>query len=117
MGHDLNFWRYQECVALSHQDVCERLSGGKKVEGLVDLPIVNILTRIADSFSADWTRFGNDCWESDRGAFQLFTTDQFVHVSCYGMNGDDMNIFIDILLEFDCPLYDPQIGERFGGGP
>ena len=115
MSYDLNFWRYQDAVSLNHQDVCEQLCAGETVEGLMNLPVKHILTRIAEAFSANWTRFGNDCWESDRGAFQLYTTDQYVCVHCYGMTGDDMNIFIDILLEFDCPLYDPQVGERFDG--
>lgn len=47
------------------------------------------------------------------GAFQIFTTSQIVRFDCYGMQGADMNILIDILLDFGCPLYDPQISTRF----
>lgn len=115
MSYDLDFWRYREGVTLNHQDVYERLSDGEKVDGLIDLPVKDILTRIAEAFSADWTRVDDYSWESDRGAFQLFTTDQFVRIDCYGTNGDDMNIIVDILSEFDCPLYDPQVGQRFDG--
>ena len=41
------------------------------------------------------------------------TTPQFVRIDCYGMKGEDMNKFIDILDEYGCPLYDSQVGERF----
>lgn len=34
-------------------------------------------------------------------------------IDCYGMDGEDMNKFIDILFEYGCPLYDPQVGERY----
>ena len=41
------------------------------------------------------------------------TTSQSVMIDCYGMDGEDMNKFIDILFEYGCPLYDPQVGERY----
>lgn len=43
-----------------------------------------------------------------KGTFQIMTTPQFVR-----MEGEDMNKFIDTLDEYGCPLYDPQVGERF----
>ena len=47
------------------------------------------------------------------GSFNIFTTSQFVQFDCYDINKDDMNMLIDIMLEYGCRLYDPQIETRF----
>ena len=44
---------------------------------------------------------------------QIFTTSQIVRFDCYGMQEADMNALMDILIDFGCPLYDPQISTRF----
>ena len=87
------------------------------MDGLEELPIDLIVKRVNEVFEAEgWTKLDDQNWESDNGAFQIFTTHQFFRVDCYGMVGDDMNLFIDIGSEFGCPLYDPQTGVRFDGG-
>ncbi len=115
MSYDLDFWKYKAGVSLDHQAVYEQLSEGKEVDGLEDLPMETILARVGEVFS-DWDRLDPINFESpDRGAFQLTITRQFFRVDCSGMDGEDMNRFIDIGAEFGCPLYDPQVGERFDG--
>lgn len=115
MSYDLNFWKYSPGVYRKHQELYERLSEGYAVEGLEPLPVAEIRERIARAFY-DWERVGNDDWERNgRGAFRLFTTSQFVRIDCYGMAGTEMNKFVDILYEYECPLYDPQVARRFDG--
>lgn len=53
--------------------------------------------------------------KSGQGAFSIFTTSQIIRFDCYGMSEKDMNLLIDIMLAYDCPLFDPQINERFDG--
>lgn len=116
MSYDINFWRYKPGISLDHQEVYELLSDGKRVEGLEDLPIREMLARLESQF-ADWERLGERNFEGgNRGAFEIFTTPQFLRVDCYGMSGDDMNQIIDIANEFGCPLFDPQVGKRFDSG-
>lgn len=116
MSYDLNFWKYKPGISLDHQAVYGQLSEGEEVEGLEDLPIEALLARIGEVFS-DWEQLDRLNYESPgRGAFQLSTTRQSLRVDCYGMVGEDMNHFIDIGAEFACPLYDPQVGQRFDGG-
>ena len=116
MSYDLDFWKYKPGVMLDHQQVYERLSDGQQVEGLCDLPIVDILQRVKIVFTdAGWEQLDELNWEGDDGAFQIFTTPQFIRFDCYSMDGDDMNRIIDIADEFDCPLYDPQAGQRYDG--
>lgn len=115
MSYDLDFWKQPPGFKISAQTVYERLSDGQSVDGLEDLPIEAMVQRIADAF-ADWDRLDAMYWESSRGAFQLFTTPQFLRVDCYGMERDDLNKLIGIAGEFGCPLYDPQVGRRFEAG-
>ena len=115
MSYDLDFWKYRRGVSLDHQATYEKLSDGQAVEGLEDLPIDLMLARLKEVF-ADWEQLDGETWESDNGSFQMFTTPQLFRVDCYGMNGDDMNKIIDVADEFGCPLYDPQVNERYNGG-
>jgi hypothetical protein len=115
MSYDLNFWKYSPGVYLEHQELYERLSKGVVVEGLERLPVAQIRERIAAAFK-DWERIGDHDWEQEgKGAFRVFTTSQFIQIGCYGMEGAEMNKFIDILYEYECPLYDPQVARRFDG--
>lgn len=116
MSYDLDFWRYKTGVKLDHQKVYEQLSNGEQVDGLETLPVDKVLSRISQTF-ADWEKLDDVTFDGgDLGAFQVFTTPQFFRVDCSGMDGDEINKFIDIGNEFGCPLYDPQVGERFDGG-
>ena len=113
MSYDLCFWKYRESVSLDHQRVYERLCDGEEVEGLETLPITQVVARIRSTF-AGWQQLDECTFDGgDRGTFQLYTTPQLLRVDCYGMNGDDMNVLIDIARSFGCQLYDPQVGQRY----
>ncbi len=115
MSYDLDFWLYEdESARHDHLGVYERLSDGETVEGVREIPVARILERLASVCSAaGWTSQHRGIWEGRRGSFQVYTTAQLFRVDCYGMQGEDMNVLIDIALEFGLPLYDPQVGERF----
>lgn len=114
MSMDLNFWKYKEGVAHDNDRIYEKACcDGQPVEELERLPIDEILTRIASVFS-DWTALDKKHYEKeDQGAFEIFTTSQIVRFDCYGMQEADMNSLMDILIDYGCPLYDPQISTRF----
>lgn len=117
MSYDLDFWKYQNGTYLNHQEVYEKCSDEQIVAGLEDLPIDAILKDIQTEF-VDWkveestTDYENP---QGKGAFQVFTTRQFVRFDCYGMAGEDMNRIIDVMIKYDCPLYDPQVPQRYDG--
>lgn len=114
MSMDLSFWKYKENAVRDDANVYElACCDGEVVEGLENLPIEEIVKKIAAVFS-DWTALDRNNYEKEgRGAFQIFTTAQIVRFDCYGMQGEDMNTLMDVLREFGCPLYDPQISTRF----
>ena len=114
MSMDLNFWKYKESIYLDNRDVYEKLSAGDSVDGLEILPISQIIKDIEMAFK-DWEKLSFCDFENKNSSFQIFTTEQFVRFDCYSVSQDDINKIIDILFEYDCPLYDSQISERFDG--
>ena len=113
MSYNLSFWKYKENSYLDNHKVYETLCDEGNIEGLENVPVDEIREKIAKAFS-DWNKVDENSFEnSNKGAFQITTTSQSVMIDCYGMDGEDMNKFIDILFEYGCPLYDPQVGERY----
>ena len=112
MARDLSFWKYTDGVYLDNQDVYKKLSGSVFVDGLESLPIPKILSDIEQAF-INWNKESDVDFQKGDSSFQIFMTGQFVRIDCYSMLDDDLNTIIDILYEYDCPLYDSQISARF----
>jgi hypothetical protein len=112
--YELLFWKYLEGVYLNHQEVYESLEEEAPIDGLEELPIQVILNRIASVFSK-WEKVDETSWKNSNGvgAFQVKTTPQSIQIDCYGTEGKTMDKLVDIMEEFKCPLYDPQVPERY----
>lgn len=112
--YELLFWRYLEEIYLNNQEVYEAIAEKEEVEGLAILPVDVIVNRINSVFS-DWERVDENSWKNTKGkgAFQVTTTSQSVKIDCYGTEGKTMNKLVDLMAEFKCPLYDPQVPERY----
>src|SRR5262245_57009613 len=116
MSYELNFWRYKSGVSLDDQKTYELLSDEQSIDGVETIPVGEMKKVVSEEFAKKgWKSLDADTWESKKGTFQIFTTSQFFRVDCYGMQGEDMNIFIDVAYEFSCPLYDPQTRKRYTG--
>lgn len=112
--YELFFWRYKEEVYLNNQEVYEALLDNQLIEGLEELPISVIKNRIANVFK-NWEQLDADSFKntSGTGAFHINTTSQSIQINCYGTHGKDMNTLCEILEEYKCPLYDPQVPIRY----
>ncbi len=117
MSVELDFWKYRQGVKKDdgkiYEAVCCR---GQELDCLEELPIDEIISCIGKEFS-DWKTVGRENYEKDdRGTFSLSTTSQSVRIDCYDMSGEDMIRLVELMKGFDCPLYDPNLGERFDSG-
>ncbi|MFH6966809.1 hypothetical protein [Flavobacterium sp. FlaQc-28] len=112
--YELLFWRYLDEIYLNHHEVYEALVEKEGVIGLEKLPVEVIINRINSVFSK-WERIDENSWKNNagKGAFQVITTPQSIKIDCYGTEGKTMNQLVDLMLEFKCPLYDPQVPERY----
>ncbi|MEP6929942.1 MAG: hypothetical protein ABI850_08015 [Flavobacterium sp.] len=112
--YELLFWKYTDEIYLNHHEVYEALVEEQEVEGLEKLPVDVIMNRIRSVFS-QWEKVDENSWKntSGKGAFQVITTPQSVRIDCYGTEGNTMNQLVSLMEEFKCPLYDPQVPERY----
>ncbi|MHC4479166.1 MAG: hypothetical protein ACYTF1_12480 [Planctomycetota bacterium] len=45
--------------------------------------------------------------------FELYYSPHHFHFCCRQLITEHCNTLIEIMSEFDCPLYDPQVDQRF----
>ena len=112
--YELLFWKYKEEIYLNNQEVYETLVEGELLNGLEELPIQVILNRITKLFS-DWEQVDEVSFKNPqgKGAFHIITTPLSVQINCYGTEGKTMEKLCDIMEEYKCPLYDPQVPVRY----
>ena len=112
--YELLFWKYKEEVYLNNQEVYEQLSENETVAGLEFIPVGVILNRISNVF-ADWEKVDENSFKNPngKGAFHIMVTPQSIQINCYGTQGKTMDKLCDVLEEYNCPLYDPQVPVRY----
>lgn len=111
MSYDLVFWKQRPDSTAAPREIYEALTDERRVAGLEPLHLDDIFRAIEAAFPGFQTQ---RAWNGgDRGAFEFSASEFFVCFSCHGMSGDDMNTIIDIGARFGCPLYDPQVDQRF----
>ena len=112
--YELLFWKYLDEVYLNHHEVYEALCEKESVNGLEELPVQVIVNRLNNAFSS-WEKVDDNSFKNKAGvgAFHIITTPQSIKIDCYGTDGKTMNKLCDIMEEFKCPLYDPQILARY----
>lgn len=116
MGRQLAFWKYEEGVYLDNHEVYMiSCIEGKAVNGLIQLPSAEILEKLNYAFS-NYTKLDAYNFESATGSFTAYPRQQSVLFDCsFNLPETELNTIIDIMLEYDCPFYDPQISTRFDG--
>ncbi len=116
MSRDLAFWKYDTGVYLDNQKVYEKVCcEGEILKGLSDLPISEIKRRIDEVFG-DYDKPDESVYIGEAGDFVVNLNEKSVVFNCsWSLPPEELNQIIDILLEFGCPLYDPQIDVRFDG--
>lgn len=112
MSLDLSFWKY-EVQRNDHSEVYAKLSDGEAVDGVSVLPIDEIKEKLFETFGG-WNRLDDTHLDLNGSQMiEIFTTNQFVRFDCYGVSEDNMNRLIDLMLSYDCRLYDSSINVRF----
>ena len=113
MGRQLVFWKYEDGVCLDNKKVYQSICDDKTIPGLANLPVSEIKEKVKKAFS-NFDMIDEKNFESANGSFTIYANSQTVIFDCsYSLLPDDLNKIIDIMLEYDCPYYDPQIEIRF----
>ena len=114
MARDLNFWKTKKDLMISNSEIYKNLTKGKYLDYICDIPSKQVLEDFKIEFS-EWKYSDDLIFSKGQESFQLLITNQFVRADCYSMSEQNMNKIIDILLKYDCPLYDAAIDVRFDG--
>lgn len=112
MARDLSFWKVKENTQEENSQIYKMLSEGKYLDYIEKLPSEQILQDFKVAFK-EWEMTDDFWFENGDEKFQLFLTEQFVRTDCYSMAEENLNKIMDILFEYDCPLYDSSIDVRF----
>ncbi len=117
MSYELIFWRQRPGAALDPYETYTALNDGKVVNGLMTLPIGDIVDAVTETFvGAVRERNGPQewvVWDHEGKVLEMTWSSQHLRFDCRTLTGPEMNRVIDVAASFDCPLYDPQTGERF----
>ena len=114
MGRDLSFWKTSKQPKIKNSQIYYELSNENKLDCISYLPIEEILMDFNNVFF-DWNKPESSWYEKEEKSFYLMITNQFVRADCYNLSEKDMNKIIDIMLKYECPLYDSIIDVRFDG--
>jgi hypothetical protein len=107
----LLFWKSGPAVKLSSAEVALELMLGEDVEGLIDLPIREIIDRLKNEFSQNDERPGLLVVHAGGGSFDATWTWQHVKVDCRALAPADRERLIDTIESFGCMAYAPKNDE------
>jgi hypothetical protein len=108
-GCTLLFWKPGPNIKLSAPEIAQELMWGEDVEGLIDLPVREILDRLKADFPQHEEQAGAFLGRGAAGQFEATWTWQFVRVTCRDLTVADRERVIDAIESFDCMAFDPQI--------
>ena len=103
----LLFWKQRTQLALSAEEIARELNWGEEVEGLVDLPVREILDRLKAEFAQHDERPGLLVAKLlDGGSWEATWGWQFVKIELHEAASDVRHRLIDLLAEFGCTVHE-----------
>lgn len=114
MSYDINFWKQLGPPRLSPEGVYGRLCEGKNVKGLAKLPVEEILDRLQFELSGFDPKEEFPLVSLQDGSIEISWSDQHFRFDFRGhVPEKTRKALVAIMKDFGCPLYDPQLDERY----
>ena len=111
MSYDINFWKLQHPLDLTPEQIYGRLCKREPVEGLAKLPVDQILERLKQAYPDFDPTESFPMARTCEGSIEFGWSDQHFRFDIRGICGDCQKA-VDIMTEFGCPMYDPQLNKR-----
>jgi hypothetical protein len=102
----LLFWKAGPHLKLTAPEVARELVWGEEVEGLVDLPIREIIDRLKAEFPEHEEKPGLLVARAGSGLFEATWSWQYVKVDCRGLATGERERLIDAVESFDCMAFE-----------
>jgi hypothetical protein len=96
-------------VKLTAGEVARELLWGEEVEGLIDLPIREILDRLKAEFPQHLEKSGLLTCQSAGGSFEATWSWQYVRVEHHGLPALERERLIDLIESFECMAFEPAM--------
>ena len=120
VSYELVFWQQNASQTLDPESIYQELMDERgSVPGLNDIPVDAFLDALVASFpGASREANGPGEWltwvsPTQRAGLEVTWSRHHLRADCRGMSGDDMHRIVNVAIGLGCPLYDPQVGERF----
>jgi hypothetical protein len=107
----LLFWKPGPHAKLSPPEIARELMWGEEVEGLVDLPVREIIDRVKAAFPQHEEKSGHLICQGESGSLEVTWSWQYIRAEVHGISLADRERFIDVVESCDCMAYDPQRGQ------
>jgi hypothetical protein len=104
----LIFFQRGPTVRLSDPEIVREIVWGEDVEGLIDLPVREIIDRVKTHFPKHEERPGIVVVQTSGGSFQMTWTWQHVRVDLSDVSDSDRQQLTGIIESFGCRGFDPQ---------
>jgi hypothetical protein len=106
MSETLMFWRAGPQLRLSPAEIARELTWGEDVDGLIDLPIKEIIGRLKAEFSQNRETPGLLTIHTESCHCEATWTWQHVRVECHGIAPAERERLRAILAEFGCAAHE-----------
>lgn len=113
MSYDLVFWKSKSGRNESPGSVIDALEADEQVSHVMTLPTDEIKKHLEQVLGNQWSGFDTNMWQGPSCNIDALIDPKYVYLTCYGCNDVTMNLIIDAMKQFECPLYDPQVDQRF----
>ena len=112
MPYTLYFWNQPADFLPPHANVAQELQFGNDIEGLIDLPVKEIIDRLKAEFPGAVEKAGVLSAKADIGSFDASWSWQFLKLDCHDLSEETRLRLCEIMQEFSAPAYDPQLNFR-----
>jgi hypothetical protein len=102
MPEVLLFWKPRENLALSPAEVARELGWGEDVEGLVDLPVKEIIDKLKGQFEEHLETPGLLVLKSGVGRIEVTWTWQHIKLEMHDVEGADRERAAAAIVSFGC---------------
>jgi hypothetical protein len=106
----LLFWKPGPKVKLSAPEIAREIVWGEEVEGLIDLPVREIIDRLKAEFPQCEEKSGLLVCRADAGTCEITWSWQFLRAECQDLATADRERLIEAVESFDCMAYESGRG-------
>lgn len=113
MSYDINFWRLDHPLKQAPVDIYRSLCQGEIVDGLASLPVAEIHSQLRQAFPEFDPSKKFPTFRTSVGSIEVSWSNYHFRFDLRGDYGPEAQTIVEIMAGFRCPLFDPQLNQRY----